>query len=70
MLNKNRTTKIERQDKPNKHAEWRSGTKTPSKLEVQLAIEKLNNNKAPRLDGTPEELLKYGGQEILNKTTN
>ena len=38
----------------------------PMKQEIQLAIHKLNNNKAPSIDGISAELLKPKG-EVMNK---
>jgi len=38
----------------------------PTKQETQLAIQKLNNNKAPGIDGISAELLKPRG-EVINK---
>jgi hypothetical protein len=43
------------------------GIQARTKQDTQLAIEKLNNNKAPGTDGIPAELLKHGGQEVINK---
>jgi hypothetical protein len=38
----------------------------PTQLEINTAIAKLKNNKAPRSDSIPAELLKFGRAE-LNK---
>jgi len=43
------------------------GKQAPTKQETQLAIEKLSNNNAPCTDSIPAELLKHGGQEVINK---
>jgi hypothetical protein len=39
----------------------------PSYEEVDQAIVKLKNNKAPGIDGIPAELFKYGGQELKRR---
>jgi hypothetical protein len=39
----------------------------PTKQEIQLAIQKLNNKKAPGIDGISAELRKPRGVEVINK---
>jgi hypothetical protein len=43
------------------------GIQAPTKLEDQLTIETLNSNKALGMDGVPAELLRHGGEEVINK---
>jgi hypothetical protein len=40
---------------------------TQTKQETQLAIQKLNNNKAVGIDGISAELLKHRKEEVINK---
>jgi hypothetical protein len=35
--------------------------------QAQLAIEMLNNNEALGMDSIPAELLRHGGEEVINK---
>jgi hypothetical protein len=39
----------------------------PTKQEIQLAIQKLNNNRAPGIDAISAELLKPRGEDVMNK---
>jgi hypothetical protein len=43
------------------------GIQAPTKLEAQLAIETLNSNEALGMDGISAELLRHGGEEVVNK---
>jgi hypothetical protein len=41
--------------------------RAPTKLEAQLAVETLHSNEALGMDGIPAELLRHGGEEVINK---
>jgi hypothetical protein len=43
------------------------GILAPIKQKTQLAIEALNNNTALGTHNIPVELLKHGGEEVMNK---
>lgn len=43
------------------------GIQAAIKLEAQLAIEKLNSSEAVGMDGVPAELLRHGGEEVINE---
>lgn len=46
---------------------WEMGIQAPRKLEAQLAIETVYCYEALGMDGIPAELLRHGGEEIINK---
>jgi hypothetical protein len=39
----------------------------PGILEIEMAIQSINNNKSPGIDNIPAELYKKGGRLLLNK---
>jgi len=43
------------------------GIQAPTKQRTQLAVQKLNNNTALGTHSIPVELLKHGGEEVMNK---
>ena len=40
---------------------------TPTVEEVEMAVQKLKNYKAPGTDNIPVELFKYGGNELVKR---
>ena len=63
QTNSKLTTKTERQM-------WNEESLPVIKSEVEAAINNLKPGKSPGLDNVPAELLKHGGDHVLNALTN